>query len=220
MATTIVAAQPNNSNLTTHPVAQEYRYSNGTKRYIDNQGRFVPAKAVRAAVDKVIEGANQSIQQVAKQLQAGEISLATWQLQTMQATKVLHVANGLAALGGTRQASQSDLGYMGSLIKKQYQYLNEFGKDIASGAQKLDGSFLSRVKLYAQAGRGTYHSVQTREMRQSGVKQAKRVLGVADSCPGCLEQARKGWQPIGEVAPIGSQQCLTNCHCTIEFKGE
>jgi hypothetical protein len=216
---TTITDQPNN-NLTTHPVAREYRYSNGSKRYIDSQGRFVPAKAVRAAVDKVIDGANGSVQQVAKQLQAGQITLAQWQTRTAQELKLLHVANGLAALGGTKQASQSDLGYMGSLIKKQYQYLNEFGKDIASGVQKLDGSFLARVKLYAEAGRGSYESVRVREARLSGVTSGRRRLGIADSCPGCLEQAAKGWQPLTEIAPIGSQQCLTNCHCHIEIKGD
>jgi hypothetical protein len=209
---------PPNSNLTAHLVAPQYRFNQSSKRYIQSNGQFVPAKAVRAAVDKVIEGANQSVQGIAKQLQNGEISLATWQQQTSQALKLLHVANGLAALGGQKQASASDLGYMGSLIKKQYNYLNDFAKDIASGVQKLDGAFLSRVKLYSEAARGTYHSVQTREMKQAGVKEAKRVLGPADHCPGCLEQAAKGWQPIGEVAPIGSQQCLTNCHCEVVFQ--
>jgi hypothetical protein len=216
---TTITAQPNN-NLTTHPVAREYRYSNGSKRYIDSQGRFVPAKAVRAAVDKVIDGANGSVQQVAKQLQAGEITLAQWQTRTAQELKLLHVANGLAALGGQKQASQSDLGYMGSLIKKQYQYLNEFAKDIASGLQKLDGSFLARVKLYSEAGRGSYESVRVREAKLSGVKRAKRKLGVTDSCPGCLREAARGWVDISEVAPIGSQDCKTNCHCEIILEGE
>lgn len=216
---TTITAQPNR-NLTAHPVAQEYRYNVAAKRYVSASGQFVPAKAVRASVDKVIDGSNQNVQLIAKQLQAGEISLASWTTRTMQELKVLHVANGLAALGGQKQASQSDLGYMGSLLKKQYQYLNDFAKDIASGAQKLDGSFLARVKLYSEAGRGSYESVRVREAKLSGVSLGRRVLGIADSCPGCLEQASKGWQTLSEIAPIGSQQCKTNCHCHIEIKGE
>lgn len=205
---TTIAVKPNTA----------YRYNLGSRRYIGEDGRFVSAKTVRAAVDQTIAGSNSQLQTIAKQLQAGEISLAQWQTRTAQELKVLHVAQGLAALGGVKQASQADLGYIGSLVKKQYEYLRDFAKDIASGAQKMDGSFLTRVRLYAEAGRGTYHSTQTREMRQSGAREAKRVLGPADHCQGCLEQAAKGWQPIGEVAPIGSQQCLTMCHCSIEFK--
>jgi hypothetical protein len=212
MPTAAVTANP---NMQPHPVAPQFRYNVSQRKFIDNQGRFVPAKAVRQAVDTVITGANQGIQKLALQLQAGEINLAKWQMQTMHQTKLLHMANGLAGLGGSQQASQADLGYMGSLIKKQYAYLQGFAEDIASGRQLLTGSFLARVKLYSEAARGSFESVKVRAARLGGVTLAKRELGISDSCPGCLEQAAKGWQPIMEVAPIGSQQCLSNCHCQI-----
>jgi hypothetical protein len=218
MKMTAITAQPN-SNLTQHPVAQEFRYSTGAHRYIDAQGRFVPAKAVRSAVDTVIEGANQSVQQVAKQLQAGDISLLTWQQQTAQSIKLLHVANGLAGMGGQKMASQADYGYMGSLIKKQYEYLNDFAKDISSGAQKLDGSFLARVKLYSESARGTHVAVEQREMRQSGKAQSRRILGAVDHCPDCLRFAAMGWRPIGELPVIGQDTvCKVNCHCELIYQ--
>ncbi|OJW05785.1 MAG: hypothetical protein BGO39_04995 [Chloroflexi bacterium 54-19] len=223
--TTVATNQPNNQvagarqpNLSVHPVAPQYRYNLASRRYVDAGGRFVSGERVRQAVDQVVVRSNDQIQTTSRRLQSGEISLAQWQSQMMQQMKVLHVANGLAGLGGSKLASQADYGYIGQLVKQQYQYLNQFAKDIATGVQLLDKSFPSRVKLYAEAARGTYHSVQTRAERLAGRTQAKRVLGPADHCPGCVEQAGKGWQPIEEVAPIGSQQCLTNCHCSIEFE--
>jgi hypothetical protein len=184
---------------------------------VDASGRFVKNTDIRSAVDKVITGSQQSVKTLAGQLQKGEINLATWQLGTGKELKTLHVATALAALGGAKMASQADYGYMGKLIKEQYKFLNGFARDIATGQQKLDGTFLNRVKLYTEASRGTFHSVQTREMKLAGVKEAKRVLGPADHCTGCREQAAIGFQPIDEVAPIGSQECRTNCHCEIVF---
>lgn len=219
MAAITTAQQQNRNNLTAHPAANQYRYSTQAHRYIGQDGRFVPAKAVRSAVDNVIAGANQSIQSLSKQLQAGEITLAKWQTSMMQETKILHVANGLAALGGQKQASASDLGYMGSLVKKQYQYLNDFAKDIASGVQKLDGNFLARVKLYAEAGRGSYSAIEQREMKLGGKSQSKRLLGVADHCPDCVRFASMGWRPIGELPVIGQDTvCKVNCHCELIFQ--
>jgi hypothetical protein len=199
-------------------VAFDYRYNQKTGRYIDQAGRFVSRENVRAAVDTVIVANSTNVLALAEQLKAGEITLASWQLATAKELKTLHVATSLAALGGTKQASQADYGYMGKLIKDQYNFLAGFAKDIASGAQKLDGSFTNRVKLYTESARGTFHSVESREMQAAGVTMAKRVLGPADHCAGCKEQAALGFQPIEEVAPIGSQECRSNCHCGIIFK--
>jgi hypothetical protein len=199
-------------------VAFDYRYNPKTGRYIDTAGRFVARGNVRAAVDTVIVSGAESVKVLASKLQAGEISLASWQLATAKELKTLHVATSLAALGGTRQASQADYGYMGKLIKDQYSFLAGFAKDIASGTQKLDGSFTNRVKLYTESARGTFHTVESRTLQAAGVSQAKRVLGPADHCTGCKEQAGLGFQPIEEVAPIGSQECRTNCHCSVTYK--
>jgi hypothetical protein len=198
-------------NFTYDPASRRYR-SVGT-------GQYVTSKQVRAAVDTVIDGYQADVVAVASKLQAGELSLAEWQLQTAQALKALHVATAAAANGGFNNMSQSDYGFVGSLVKKQYAYLRDFAGDIASGKQLVaSSSFLARVKLYAQAARGTYESVATRAAKIGGVLKAKRELGAADSCPGCLGEAKRGWVPIEEVAPIGSQECLTNCRCEIIFQ--
>jgi hypothetical protein len=196
-----------------------FTYDPRTRRYRSVEtGQFVTPKQVRGAVDQVIDGSQADIVQLATRLQAGELSLAEWQLQTAQAIKALHVATAAAANGGFNNMTKSDWGFVGSLVKKQYAYLRDFADDIATGKQLVAGNgFLARARLYAQAARGSYESMKTRAAKFGGVTQAKRILGISDSCPGCLEQAAKGWQPIEEVAPIGSQQCLTNCRCTVEF---
>lgn len=214
---TITTTKPNN-NLLGHPVAQSFRYNVKLGRYIDGSGRMVPNTIIRQAVDVSITSSQDSVKKLAVQLQKGEISLAQWQTATGRDIKTLHVATALVALGGSKMASQADYGYMGKLIKDQYKFLNGFANDVATGVQRLDGTFLNRVRLYVEAGRGTFHSVETREKKLAGIKLAARVLGPADSCPGCVHQAGLGYVPIDEVAPIGSQQCRTNCRCEITYQ--
>jgi hypothetical protein len=88
----------------------------------------------------VIDGYQADVVAIASKLQAGELSLAEWQLQTAQALKALHVATAVAANGGFNNMSQSDYGFVGSLVKKQYAYLRDFAGDIASGKQLVAGS--------------------------------------------------------------------------------
>lgn len=197
-----------------------FTYDPHSRRYREtSSGQYVPAKVVRAVVDTVISGYEMHFDQLAISLSAGELTLAEWQVQMVQAVKSLHVATAAAANGGFNNMSPADWGYVGSLVKKQYVFLRGFAADIVSGKQLLQsGGFIARARLYAQAARGTYESVASRAARIGGVAQARRILGANDHCPGCVVEANRGWVSIEEVAPIGSQECLTNCHCTIEYQ--
>src|SRR4029077_13546630 len=124
-------------------------------RNIDT-GRFVSVKTVRAAVDAVIDVEAVKLKALAFKFNKGEINFAEWQLQSMAQMKALHVSMGLAANGGVNNATASDLGYIGNLVKEQYKFFRGMVKDIRQGKQSLDGSLIARVGLYAQASRGTY----------------------------------------------------------------
>ena len=196
-----------------------YTYNPRSRRYTDRvSGRFVSAKDVRAAVDMIIDAETAKIRNVAQQLVDGQINLAEWQIQTTAILKSLHVAMGIAANGGFQNMSQADLGYVGSLIKKQYKFLRSFAKQIKNGSQALDGTLVSRSALYTQAARGTYEDVSGRAAKNSGSTQEKSVLGAADHCSDCVGEAAKGWSPIGSLMPIGQRQCSGNCRCTFEYK--
>jgi hypothetical protein len=148
----------------------------------------------------------------------GKINFAEWQLRSMAVIKQLNVAMALAANGGKAATDASDLGYIGSLVKKQYQYFRGLVTDIRTGKQALDGTLLARMALYGQAGRCTYEDMRLRAAVKNGATETRRVLAQAEHCPGCLNEASKGWGPVGHNLPIGETECLTNCRCFMETK--
>ncbi len=164
----------------------------------------------------MIDGSSNTTERISNQLVNGEISLADWQFGMAKNLKLQHIGAALAA--GGPEPTQADYGLMGAKIKEQYKYLNNFAKDIASGEQLLNGSLLSRANLYDQAARGTYHDFETLAMEEIGNTQARRVLGISDHCGGCQEEAIRGWVPITQVAPIGSKECRSRCHCSIIYR--
>jgi predicted ArsR family transcriptional regulator len=89
--------------------------------------------------------------------------------------------------------------------------------DIASGSQPLNGSFLARAAMYARSGRGTFWAVRKTRSALDGATMERRVLGVAEHCDECAEEASRGWVPIGTLTPIGGLRCLTNCKCQFEY---
>jgi hypothetical protein len=197
----------------------EYGYNRRLRRYQHlASGRLVAESAVRAATDVVIDVETAKLREVSQRLVDGKINLAEWQLQMKDTVKRLHTAAGLAAFGGAKQASNSDLGYLGSLLKEQYQYLRDFAKSIRTGSQPLDGSLVARAALYAQGARCTHETVRQRLAQEAGQSQERSILAPADHCDQCVGEARKGWSPIGSLIPIGQRTCLARCRCTMTYR--
>lgn len=196
---------------------QEIAYQNEiTEEYISSED-------ARSVLDDFIDRTSEALVALALQLMAGAISLASWQLATAALLKEIHVAAASVARGGLGQMSQADFGFVGALIKNQYQFLQNFANQIADGTQLLNRNLLRRARMYGQAARSTYEDMRRRIMRDKGVTHEQRVLGVAEHCTtqggllGCLELSALGWRPIGTLPRIGNTPCRTNCHCRFRF---
>lgn len=200
-------------------VTPNYGWDTRALRYRNlTTGRFVSALTLRGAIDETIATSERSLMAIGQQLLDGQISLMQWRDAVANELRLLHTAAGASAMGGWANMSQADWGFVGQLLRTQYTYLNNFGLEIATGQQPLDGTFMVRLHLYAQAARGTYEQMLRRAHLLRGYREERRVLGVADHCPTCLEQAALDWQPIGTLNRIGDSECITNCRCHFEYR--
>lgn len=197
------------AGLTFDPVLGQYR---------DSAGRLVSDAAIRRALDQVLDAQSAAVRDLTEQLVNGTIALGLWQAQMMQSVKAVHLIGLAVANGGWSQLDQPAFGWVGQRIRVQYEFLRGFAGDLASGAQKLDGTAGARAAMYVQAARSTHREAQRRLAAQRAVGEERRVLGAADHCKTCLAQARLGWQDFGTLKRIGDSECRTNCRCHFEFR--
>lgn len=188
--------------------------------YINTEtNRIVPFSVIRDIVDEVNVAQLSRMTALSTQLQAGEITLAEWQIGMAQRIKILNVNASVLARGGWAQMSQSDWGWTGAQIKEEYKFLRNFAEEIASGKQVLDGRFLYRAGMYENAGRGIFEDMRRRiEETHNLMEEEARELGIADHCEDCLKYAALGYRPIGTLPRIGDSRCKTNCHCRFKFR--
>jgi len=176
-------------------------------------GRWVTFQSVREeAIERVVSASEARMVAITNQRVSGALTTEQWREAMRQEIKTLHVESAMAASGGRAQMNAADWGAVGAKVKAQYRYLDNFAGQIDSGAQKLDGTIVSRTRLYAHAGRATWEETRRRVRNEQGWQEEKRILGYAEHCEGCLEWAGK-WAAIGALPPIGSQQCKVRCHC-------
>lgn len=189
-----------------------------TGRYVDSRRRMVSRTGIIAEAEKAISGVKGEMRGLALQLQGGQISAQEWYDGMRQRLKIIHGLEASVAKGGWAQMTPSDWGAVGAITKQQYKYLNNFTLQILDGTQPLDGRFIVRAGMYADASRGTAEDMLRRQAAINGYTEERRVLGVADHCQDCVDAANQGWRPIGTLPRIGDSVCRTNCHCTFEYR--
>lgn len=188
-------------------------------RYRGPGGRFLSRTQVVGALNDTLDRTRKKLNEVARQLQAGQISLTSWQRQTRGLVKSIHLYSAAAARGGWDQLGPADFGRLGARIKAQYRYLDRFARQLASGdVDYLGDGFLNRVDLYGQAGRATFMLEERADRKAKGYTEERSILNAADHCLDCLSEAAAGWSPIGSLIPIGSRQCRANCRCDFDYR--
>lgn len=197
-----------------------YRWNETARRYIDARGRFVAKGVVRAEVDVALANASVRARALAEALRAGELTIAEWEIGMRALSKEVHIYSATAARGGFAQLIARDYGRLGRVVRNEYAWIRNLRGQIEGGLP-LDGRFLNRAALYAQAGRETYHKIERQVALEQGHTIERNVLArEAVHCVGgrsCPGETARGWVVVGQLVPIGQRLCARNCKCTIEY---
>ena len=187
-------------------------------RYRDTlTGRFVPSATVRRELDRYLDASDDAARALARALRNREVSRADWELGMRRLIKNTHLNAVALERGGWANMRPQDYGRAGQIIREQYGYLKQFGLDIASGKQRIDGTLDFRAKLYTEAGRNSMYRSMHANMKAE-ITHVQSVLHARDNCRGCLDLAGR-WFRIGDPAYKlpGNRDCLHNCRCSENF---
>lgn len=195
------------SDITFDPAVGRFRASNG---------RYVAEATVRKTIDQIADGTAEQMAAVAQRLVDGTATVAEWQADMRRLVKESHGATSIIATGGRKAMTPTDWGHLGQTVRREYRYLNEFAAGLADGTVSLDGRVVSRAKMYGQSSRVTYENVKGRGDRARGYSEEKNVLHASESCASCVAESARGWVTAGELVPVGSRSCKSNCRCTVQ----
>jgi hypothetical protein len=201
-------------------------YDPETGRYTNvATGRTLTDKQLRLYVFNVSNQASLRMKKSTQQLIAGVILLAAWYEEMRSLTAALYHTIFLLSIGGFLFEDDTARNLFYLLVLPQFGRLDNFERQLETGAQKLDGRAMSRAGLYGSYGNGLWQNIGLDRSKKKGLTEARRVLGPTEThChdeserPGCWELWKKGWMPIGEMVPIGDAACYSNCQCHIKYR--
>lgn len=180
-------------------------------------GQVVSQARVRAALDRAIRMEGLKGRALIGSLRSKEVTTREFELGMREVIKNTQLFSAAAAKGGWAQLTPSDYGIVGQRVREQYGYLAQFVDEMKAGLP-ADGIAARRAESYADAGRTAYHAVERNAQRDAGATEERSVLSPADHCDECIVEDAKGFQPIGQMKPIGQRECLNGCQCRVEYR--
>jgi hypothetical protein len=210
------------AGLLDHRNGFEYRPTTG--RYY-RYGRPVTDKELRTYVQNVSTQAEQEARKTTQQLIAGVIIAAVWYDRMHNLMEALYRSIWIVSIGGFLfdDDTQRNAFYLFTLL--QFIWLDNFNRQVRNGIQALNGMAMNRAALYGSYGNGLWQNAKLEQAIQSGKREAKNILGATEhhchdtaSHRGCIEIAKLGWIPIGQMPAIGSRSCYSNCLCHLIYR--
>lgn len=214
-------------------LVQQFVFSPSLVRYffVDFLRRTVSsvsADDITRAVDNFIERARLIPLTLMADLLKGNLPIGLWQSLMRDEVMAIHMVSAAATAGGFEQAFMH-----GPTLQPMMEFhlsaLDRFARQLESGGLDLNGDLFARSELYANAARMTRFDLDLKLRAEIGVRQARRVRTILESCPGCVrlaggldvggavETVNRGFIPIAEVVPLGGEECKMNCLCYIEY---
>jgi hypothetical protein len=203
------------------------------------EGKARTARWVRQYVERNIVGSIRVLMREATdQMRLRVMTVADWHAYMLALVEVLHKLAALAATGDAFEAVPDAERDLERTIAHEAGYLAVFRQHVdqameqnsvadgamgtalaaAAGLAVAAARWVTRAGSYADAGLITFERHRYYLMVATGFTDARRVLNEAEHCDGCLREASKGWVPIGQLVPLGYEQCGQWCKCDVEYR--
>lgn len=193
-----------------------YAYNNKLQRWQQvSNGRIVSGRQLADEMQRHMSATYDALEGLTRQVYAGQLNVAQWQIAVAQELKDAHLAQAMFAVGGKRNMTAVDYGRVGGVLADEYRYLSNFADDIASGTRSLAQS-LPRIRQYGNSSQQAYWRAMT--TRTTDEEWIHWELNPAEHCQDCLDLAGSSPYKPGNLPTwpgAGETRCRGNCNCTL-----
>jgi len=135
-----------------------FSWDNNTRRFRSANGRFVSQAQVNSLRVDYIRTERAGNDRLAERLFNREIDINQWRKQMRDNLKRTYTIQYMLGKGGRGNMTQRDWGILGNMLRKQYNYVDKFAKDLMNGRYTENQSKLvaARQQLYAKSSAQAY----------------------------------------------------------------
>jgi hypothetical protein len=201
----------------------EIRYSPNTNRYRvfegAGKGQFISKKAFNARLKDALVAETEKFLLLADRLYSTS-DVKSFELEAAKALRALHTGQAILGADGWENMTSRRWLMVARTLKEQYGLTSDFGlrylaDDFVNG-KLSQAQFKARLGLFAKGSKQSYFLQEAENNADKPF--AKRVLGVAEHCPECLQYASMGVVAKNLLPkPTELCSCRMNCACRINY---
>jgi hypothetical protein len=205
-----------------------YSFNNESKKYYRQvrglRKQVVPLHSIKLDITRFAANICKVQRELAQPLVTGQITVQEWYGGTTRLMKYSYRAAIDIARGSSNPMSLEEEREFLRVIEEENSKFGMYAKQVANGSVPLDGRILNAACSLGKRINSIFENWKLWDARRSGFTQARRRLTAAEHCRsterrhGCVELARKGWQSIWAITPIGGAACWHGCLCEMEYR--
>jgi len=194
-----------------------FSFDRTSHRYRDlSTGRFVARERITQLLDTQVQATAERLSALTTAAHEGKLAPAAYVQQMRTEVRRLTLQNAALGAGGFDKLTQSDYGRVGAQLRGEYQRIAQFAEQMKAGEVTLPQA-LNRAEMYAGTARVQFWKTEGAHVEPSEpnvVVLERRLLGIGEHCPSCLNYYEMGWQPLGVLPDPGQEsECMSNCKC-------
>lgn len=198
----------------------EFVYDSRAARYRNRDGRFLSERdALEIMEGRIDEGFEAMKDYLADALAPDTpTTLEDWQAAMAEELRHMHVQMLLVGKGGINNATPADYGRIGAKLRGEYEFLQNFAEQIASGSQSL-AQINNRMAQYSGGVWSSYWKGRNAAVAEIGAThESRNAVDDDGTCDDCKGYERQGIVEIGTLpAPGEASVCRHRCRCTKEY---
>lgn len=221
----VLFVRPGSGVIGLREMAKTWYWDEVRRRYVDREGRVLPEREIRKAIDEYIDSIQEDIDSKVDEFILGGITLFMLFNWLDGEISAMHHAAGSIAYGGIEQVTESEWNRIDRRLQSEREYLAGFRADMeqaASGGELSFEGVAGRAGLYAESAFKTYeNTVSDRERESGAIGVRRRCVEDQASCDDCVALAADEYVGFDEIMDIGDgSSCMSNCRCWFEFSYE
>lgn len=204
---------------------KRYRYKGQNKPGEAITGSFVSRENVLKLQRDYLAKTIKEFTALSPRIKSGEIGVYK---DAGELLKRIHISQAIIEAGGIDRLTNSDLGSIGNILKKQFYAgktsdgkpfgLKHFFKEVELNPEYSEAKIEQRLKMYALSGEISKNIIKQNRAASEGKTYMKRILGAAEHCEDCIRYASLNWQPFGTLPlPKVLCRCGVNCKCSVVY---